>query len=117
VGLLLIRLAVGTSVCCHGIALLRNGTPPTLMFAGTLHIGLGALIVIGLWTPVVGALLAFIAFVDAYSYPELRWYCVLTGTVAAGTALIGPGRWSLDSQIFGWKRVEIPDRKRPDPPT
>lgn len=116
-GLLLIRIAVGVSVGCHGIGLLRNEAPTTLMLVGTLHIGLGALIVMGLWTPVVGVLVACMTLADAYSEPQARWHCLLTGAIAAATALIGPGRWSVDARLFGWKRVEIPERKRPESPT
>ena len=26
-------------------------------------------------------------------------------------AMSGPGRWSIDARLFGWKRVEAPPRK------
>jgi len=28
-----------------------------------------------------------------------------------GLALIGPGVWSVDARLYGWRRVEIPTRK------
>jgi hypothetical protein len=28
--------------------------------------------------------------------------------------LIGPGAWSIDARLFGWRRLEIGDRNRRD---
>jgi hypothetical protein len=30
--------------------------------------------------------------------------------------LIGPGAWSIDARLFGWRRLEIRDRKSEDSP-
>ena len=36
---------------------------------------------------------------------------LLTGTIAAGLAMLGPGRWSVDARLFGWKRIDAPPRR------
>jgi uncharacterized membrane protein YphA (DoxX/SURF4 family) len=114
-GLLLIRLAVGVTACAHGIEQLRAGALTPFFVIALLHLVLGALILIGLWTPVAGILLALTAIVDAFMHPSMRGYWAFAGTVAAAVALIGPGRWSVDVRLYGWKSLKIPDRKRSDP--
>jgi putative oxidoreductase len=114
-GLLLIRLAVGGNAGVHGIGLLKSGLSSTSLAAAMFHLSLCAMVVVGLWTPVAGTMLALTALVDAYLHPELRECCVVVGIVAAAAALVGPGRWSVDAQLFGWRRLEIQELKRHGP--
>jgi hypothetical protein len=32
---------------------------------------------------------------------------VLLAALAAALALLGPGAWSIDARLFGWRRVEV----------
>ena len=116
VGLLLIRLLAGIIAIAHGVSGFRGEPPfaPTLFHA--LCIGLGLLLVIGLWTPVGGTLLALIALWNAFAHPEYRWGGMVVATLGAALALVGPGMWSVDARLFGWQRVEFRDRKQPEPP-
>ena len=93
----------------HALMQLRSGAPPT-----TLHILIGivgAVLLVGLWTPVAGTSLAMLALWKLFLHPAAPCACILFGTVGIALALIGPGGWSVDAYLFGWKRVELPDRK------
>ena len=74
-------------------------------------IALAILLIAGLWTPVAGALVALIEFWNAYSRSGDPWLYILLGTLGVALALLGPGAWSVDARLFGWKRIDIRDRK------
>lgn len=75
----------------------------------TLSIALGLLLVGGLWTPVTGVLVAVEALRNVFS-SEHPWCWVVLASCGAALALIGPGAWSVDARLFGWRRLEIRDR-------
>lgn len=110
-GLLLLRLVAGIALLFHA-ALALSSDPPfgsTLLYVFTGVVGI--LLFAGLWTPIAGTLLAILASRSAFVHPAdpLSW--ILLGTLGAAMALLGPGGWSVDAWLFGWKRVELPDRK------
>lgn len=115
VGLVLIRLAVGITACANGIGSFGTGVSTPSLLMSLFHLALGALIIIGLWTPVAGALLTLTAVADAYMHPAMRWVWALTSMITAALTLLGPGRWSVDCRRYGWKSVKIVSRP-PDPP-
>jgi len=43
--------------------------------------------------------------------PGDKWVWLLLGTISVAVAMLGPGLWSVDARLFGWKRVEAPPRK------
>jgi len=71
----------------------------------------GIFLLVGLWTPVVGTIVAATELWMVFLLPqELRLH-VLQAVFGIGLAMIGPGVWSVDARLYGWRRVEIPARK------
>jgi uncharacterized membrane protein YphA (DoxX/SURF4 family) len=72
------------------------------------------LLVAGLWTPLAGTVVAVIEISQILTVDEDRVVCLLAGTMAVALAMLGPGRWSVDARLFGWKRIEAPPRRSSD---
>jgi uncharacterized membrane protein YphA (DoxX/SURF4 family) len=73
----------------------------------------GIFLLAGLWTPVMGALIAldelWIAFSLYSSQPDSRWIHIFLSVLTAGVAMLGPGAWSIDARLFGRKRFKMED--------
>lgn len=105
------RLIVGTALVVRGIIELQGPPPISLATSQTLAISTGILLLVGLWTPIAGVLLAIIEIWSAFSHPYDPWSYILLGTLGAALAMLGPGAWSVDARLFGWKRIDLRDRK------
>ena len=70
----------------------------------------GILLLAGLWTTVAGAFVVVIELWNAFSRSGDPWLHIVLATLAAGLAVLGPGAWSVDARLFGWKRIDIRDR-------
>jgi putative oxidoreductase len=110
VGLLLLRLASGITLISKGLTSLLGLPAVGTAVLGVLMTGVGILLMAGLWTPITGTLLAIIAVWLAFVECANLWTCVLLGTLGVALALLGPGGWSVDARLFGWKRIGTRDR-------
>ena len=104
-GLLLLRLAVGIALASHAVMGLRSGPSVGPTVLNVLAGAIGILLLVGLWTPVAGDILAILTSLSAFMHPADPWNCIFLGTLGAVLALVGPGAWSVDAYLFGWKRI------------
>lgn len=111
-GLLVLRVVVGGACVARAVAVLRSGPTAAMTVAAALTIVFGLLLLAGLWTPVAGALVAAIGLWFAFTLTEDPLASVLLATIGAALALVGPGAWSVDARLFGWKRIDVRDRTR-----
>jgi putative oxidoreductase len=109
VGLLLLRLVSGIGLVVHGVLVVRGAPPLGPAVLDVLTISTGLLLLVGLWTPMAGTMLAILALGHAFLHRVDPWTCVLMGILGVALALLGPGVWSVDARLFGWKNIRIPD--------
>jgi putative oxidoreductase len=113
-GLLCLRVGAGIALIHYGISGLSGEALGGAITVATDVIGAvtGILLMAGLWTPIAGVVVAvmelWLAFLTK-SDPSIH---LLLAVLGAGLAMLGPGAWSVDSRLFGRKRLDIRDRAR-----
>lgn len=112
VGLVLMRIVAGFSLA-SGAASGLMGSPAMHMSILFLSLAMAAiLLVVGLYTPIVGTLVALVESCRFVITPTDKLVYLLIATLGAALAMLGPGLWSIDARLFGWKRIEPSPRKR-----
>ena len=110
-GLLILRLvACGAAfnLALRGLERAQPHEPAIVQFAAMIA---GALLAVGLWTPVSGCLVAVAALWAFITRSGDPWSNILLAAIGAALSMIGPGVCSLDSRLFGWRRNLIRDRQ------
>jgi len=106
-------LLTGFALIHFGIASLRQAPPLATVVLQIIGIGAGILLLVGLWTPLTGALAAIvnvsIAFSRCCSHSDDPWIPIMLAALGAALAMVGLGAWSIDAFLFGRKRIEIPE--------
>jgi uncharacterized membrane protein YphA (DoxX/SURF4 family) len=105
------RLVVGIALINRGIMRLWSDSSMLLTVLSVLTTAAGLLLLAGLWTPIAGTLVAVIETWKIFLIPGNQWIYILLGTLGAALAMLGPGGWSVDARLFGWKRIDLRDRK------
>lgn len=114
-GLLLQRILIATLLLREPIAELSRAPISHLMSHQILAGLAGILLLAGLWTPIVGVLIAGIELWAVFTgIGDLRISVILL-TLGGTIAMIGPGSWSLDARLFGRKRFATSRRRSSEP--
>jgi putative oxidoreductase len=116
-GILLLRFGAAFALIYFGIAGLDAALGQSLSVALRLvAVAGGLLLLLGLWTPVAGMMVAIGELWSAlslhFSQQADQSLHILLAVLAAGVAMLGPGAWSVDARLFGRKRFEMNGRNR-----
>jgi putative oxidoreductase len=105
-GLFLQRLITAAALGCSVFARF-HGTPHHVS-SGLLFIdGIAALfLLVGLWTPVAGAVIACCELWIVVSRCGDFWLPLVLAFLGVSLAMIGPGAWSIDALLFGRKQID-----------
>lgn len=103
-GLLIQRLLLGAALFHAGIVQLEAPTAGQTVpsITGAL---LGLFVLAGLWTPIVGALVAAIELWIVFAGVNDFWMSLILAVFGGTLAMIGPGAWSIDARLFGRKHL------------
>lgn len=105
------RLVIGSALVVRAGMRFASDSPMNVTVLAVLSLAAGILLLAGLWTPIAGASVAVIEIFKMCVLPGDRWVWLLLGTAGAALAMLGPGLWSIDARLFGWRRIEVPPRK------
>ena len=105
------RVVGGSALIVRANSTMWSTDPLHASTASACLSGCGILLITGLWTPIIGTLVGLIAVAQAVVVAGDRSGSILLGTIGGALAMLGPGLWSVDARLFGWKRVEAPPRK------
>jgi putative oxidoreductase len=111
-GLFLQRLLTAAILFHYAIAHLGETVPVASTVSEVIAAGAGILLLLGLWTPVAGTVVAIAEAPIAISHPGDPWTWLMPAALGATLAMIGPGAWSIDARLFGRKQIDI---SRPSP--
>jgi putative oxidoreductase len=109
-GLLLQRLVAGGALVYCAIAHFIRPVHAGILAPHLMCLCAGILLIIGLWTPIVGAVIAFAELWMYLAGAGDPWLPVLLATLGTSLALIGPGAWSIDARLFGRKQISVSPR-------
>jgi len=107
IGLLLLRVTTGIALVGNGVGLLCSGFLIEGLVVYLAAATGGIFLAIGLWTPLAATAVAIVEIWRIISQGGDRWLNVLLAAQCVALALLGPGAWSVDARLFGWKRIDI----------
>lgn len=111
-GLLLMRVATSGALL-HRVTAEWQGPALTLPAVLSAAEGVSALfLLVGLWTPVWGGTVTAIELWRAHAEPGQFLVHGLLATLGGAMALLGAGAQSVDSWIFGWRRIDVSEARR-----
>lgn len=117
--LLLLRAVFAGTLMVQGVCYLREPDPaPGAVALGLISLAAGALLLVGLVTPVVGAVVGLEGVgVSSSLLPSCTpplfnsgIALIFAASILVAIIILGPGAFSLDARLFGRREIVIPRR-------
>jgi hypothetical protein len=99
---------IAAMLVCNAATHFRDAAQVVSVGPLIMDAGMAVLLLFGLWTPVIGAIVAGRELWIAFSGDGDPAMPVVLATFAAALAMIGPGAWSIDARIFGRRQIKSP---------
>jgi putative oxidoreductase len=110
--LLLLRCVAATALIAYADGGAWLSLTPALLLMHGLTIMTAMMLLGGLWTPVAGVAQALLELYSNFSSTAAADLShMLWAAVGLCVAMLGPGACSIDSRLFGRRRIEV--RRRP----
>lgn len=109
-GLFIQRLLIGIAFLHYGVVQLEQTHRIAIFTPSLIEAIAGILLILGLGTPVTGALAALTEVWSIFWHRGDLWIAIILATFATSLSMIGPGAWSIDAYLFGRKHMKIPER-------
>jgi putative oxidoreductase len=109
-GLFVMRAVTAAALVSKSMSALSTDVATGSSAFSLLQVGAALLLLAGLWTPVAGLLVVGLEGWLLSSRAHDAWAHILLATLGGALALLGPGAWSADARLFGWKRIDIRGR-------
>jgi uncharacterized membrane protein YphA (DoxX/SURF4 family) len=106
-GLLLLRLVLGFFLIHDGFVGLMGPPQRESVALQVIAAIVAIFLLIGLWTPIVAALVTLTELCIAVRGTDHLRSMILLATIAIAIAILGPGAQSIDAVLFGRKRLDV----------
>jgi putative oxidoreductase len=105
--LLLLRFVAGAILISDGIRGLLAQPRIDVIVQQAIAIIAGVLLIVGLWTPVAGAVVTVLELWAIVVGTNHIRGVILLAALGAALAMLGPGVRSVDARLFGRRRIDI----------
>lgn len=106
-GLLLLRIVCAFPLILDGLTILSGDSESVATALRLVGLIPAIMLLFGLYTPVAALLQLLVELSLAFAMPSVTALHLTRAAVGVALMGLGPGAWSLDSRLYGRKRIEL----------